>query len=665
MNSNDAKPFIQTPRPGSTKHSRGVALVVSLLMVVVLLGVLMAITSTLSLSSRRITGDQRATQQAQFAAESGVALVRARLKETFKLIDSISIAQSVTDTALETAIQNFCDGTALSAGTSITSATSPGNTGPGTCVSSLNVAGANKFNLFTTNITTGYPTGVTASDYWRDVFYDGGGTPKQVQQVISTAGGASTRYTLTGYGLVPSGAKRLGPSLYEIDFKLAAPLLAGEIMVGSNAVSTRKIQLSMPPTTYTLTISRPSFAQYVLFRNKTTAPGTNGGQLYFTDTEIFNGPVHTNGTPGFAGNMTLGFTGSSGPQFTDQFTSAASGYSVATRADNTNSLPCTTVAQLATTTCLADMFTPKAPKFAQSSIPLPTNNNNQARAAIGGDPTNTASVTATELKTAWNVSTVPTGVYYSQGNGGTTPNTSSSWKGGIYVEGDVDSLKFSTSGIFQVVTIKQGTTTTVFTQQSNGTWTVSVNNGVVKTLSATPAFNGMIYVAGNVTSLNGDSSATADIASGSQITLSTTGNVNINSDITYAEDPRTIASATNVLGIYSSGGSVKIDGPYNQDLNVNASIMATASGQGFGSVNSGTNLGSINPRINLLGGVIEDQSQIVGTISSPYKGYRRNYSYDPRFRNGFAPPYFPLQQQWSESAADFTQPKIVWEPKAN
>jgi Tfp pilus assembly protein PilX len=639
MNSNDAKPFVQTPRSGSTKHSRGVALVVSLLMVVVLLGVLMAITSTLSLSSRRITGDQRATQQAQFAAESGVAQVRARLKETFALINSISIAQSVTDTALETAIQNFCDGTALSAGNSITSATSPGNTGPGTCVSSLNVAGANKFSLFTTNITTGYPTGVTANDYWRDAFYDDGS--KQVQQAINTAGGASTRFTLTGYGLIPLGAKRLGPSLYEIDFKLASPLLAGEIMVGSNAVSKRKLQLSMPTQTYTLTISRPSYAQYVLFRNKTNATSANGGgPLYFRNAETFNGPVHTNSTPNFSGTP--------GPTFTDKFTSAASGPNGIT-----------------------GTFT-VAPQYGLDAIPLPNNENNQVRASFGGNAADTSSVSTTELQTAWGVSTVTNGVYYSQGNGGTTPNTGSSWKGGLYINGTVDSMTLSKSGIYQVITIKQGTTTTVFTQQSNGTWTVTVNSVLVKTLSATPAFNGMIYVEGSVTSLTGDGSATADIASGSQLTLSTTGDVNIKNDITYTDDPTANSTATNVLGIYSSGGNVKLDGPMNQPLNVNASIMATKSGHGFGTVNVTSSRGTPAPNINLLGGVIEDQSQTVSNFTTDASGnltvnggYRRNYSYDPRFRLGFAPPFFPLQQQWSESVADFTQPKIIWEPKAN
>jgi Tfp pilus assembly protein PilX len=632
MNSNDAKPFVQTPRSGSTKHSRGVALVVSLLMVVVLLGVLMAITSTLSLSSRRITGDQRATQQAQFAAESGVAQVRARLKETFALINSISIAQSVTDTALETAIQNFCDGTALSAGNSITSATSPGNTGPGTCVSSLNVAGTNKFSLFTTNITTGYPTGVTANDYWRDAFYDDGS--KQVQQAINTAGGASTRFTLTGYGLIPLGAKRLGPSLYEIDFKLASPLLAGEIMVGSNAVSKRKLQLSMPPTTYTLTISRPSYAQYVLFRNKTTA--VSGGQLYFRSNEIFNGPVHTNGTPAFSGTP--------GPTFTDKFTSAASSPSAGS-----------TIATFTTTPA----------KYSQTAIPLPGNSNNQVRAAFGGNASDASPVSASELQGAWGVSAMPTGIYYSQGNGATTPNTGSSWKGGLYINGTVDSMTLSKSGIYQVITIKQGTTTTVFTQQSNGTWTVMVNNVVVKTLSATPAFNGMIYVAGSLSSLTGDGMATADIASGSQLTISTTGDVNIKNDITYTDDPTTNPSATNVLGIYSSGGSILLDGPPNQSLNVNASIMASGSNEGFGTANVNSRTGSPTTKINLLGGVIEDQSQTVSIGEPITNGYNRNYIYDPRFRLGFAPPYFPLQQQWSELAADFTQPKIIWEPKAN
>ncbi len=615
---------------GSTKHSQGVALVVSLLMVVVLLGVLMAVTSTLSLASRRITSDQSATQQTQFAAESGLALARARLKETYTLLNSMSIPQSVTDATLETAIQNFCDGAALTP-----------STGPATCTSSLNVTGMNKFSLFTTYITSGYPTGVTASAYWQDVFYDAGGsTPKQVQKVISTAGGASTRYTLTGYGLIPVDAKRLAPSLYQINFTLAAPQLKGEMMVGSNAVSTRKIQLSMPSPspTFTLTISRPSYAQYVLFRNQTTNP--SGSQLYFLNGETFNGPVHTNGTPGFSGTP--------GPTFTDKFTSAAS-----------------------SPTGTSATFTTTAPQYGQTVIPLPSNSNNQIRASYGGNASDMTAITATELPNAWGVPSMASGVYFSQGNG-TTPNTGSSWKGGLYVNGNVNSMTLSKSGNYQVITIVQGATTTVFAQQSNGTWTVTVNNVLVKTLSASPAFNGMIYVAGGVTSLSGDGTGVADIASGSQITLSTTGTVNITNDITYTDNPTTNSSATNVLGIYSSGGNVLLNGPMNQSLNVNASIMASGSGNGFGTVNVASSRGTPAPNINLLGGVIEDQSQQVSTFTTNSSGnlvvtggYGRNYSYDPRFRLGFAPPFFPLQQQWSDSVADFTQQKGVWEPKGN
>lgn len=631
------KPSVQDHRPGQNKHSSGVALVVSLLMVIVLLGVLMTITGTLSLSSRRVTGDQAVTQQAQFAAESGLALARARLQETYALINSLSIPANVTNTTLEADIQNFCDGAAL---VLVTGSSFP------SCSSNPSLTSANKFSLFTNNISTGYPTGVTPSAYWQDVFYDGGGTPKQVQQVVSTAGGASTRYTLTGYGLIPVGAQRLYTNTYQISFRLAAPQLTGEVMVGGNAVSTRKLQLSISSQTFTLTISRPSFAQYVLFRNQTTS--TSGGQLYFTNGEVFNGPVHTNQTPGFGGP--------SGPTFSDQFTSAASDY------EGTNGLGCTTIAQLSSAPC-SSMFTGAQPQFNLSTIPLPTNNNNQARASYGGDASNTAAVTAAELQTAWGVPSMTPGVYYSQGNG-TTSNIGSSWKGGLYIKGNVDSMKLSTFGGFQVITIVQGPTTTIFTQQSGGTWTVTVNGSVVKTLGASPAFNGMIYVAGDVTSLNGDGTAAADITSGSQLTLSTTGNVTINSDITYTDVPSaTNLSVTNVLGIYSSGGSVKIDGPSDQDLNVNASIMATTSGQGFGSVKYNQDIGS--PRINLLGGIIEDQSQTVGTIGTPYLGYRRNYTYDPRFRLGFAPPFFPLEQQWSESVTDFTQLKGVWEPKGN
>ena len=88
----------------------------------------------------------------------------------------------------------------------------------------------------------------------------------------------------------------------------------GEVVAGDKVVATRTLRLETPGT-FEVVVERPSFSKYVLFRNRTKSVG--GSQLYFTDDERFNGPVHINGQPGLAswrGGL---------PQFFDQFTTAA------------------------------------------------------------------------------------------------------------------------------------------------------------------------------------------------------------------------------------------------------------------------------------------------------------------------------------------------------
>ena len=116
-----------------------------------------------------------------------------------------------------------------------------------------------------------------------------------------------------------------------------------------------------------------------------------------------------------------------------------------------------------------------------------------------------------------------------------------------------------------------------------------------------------------------------------------------------------------MLGIYTGGGNVLLDGPRNQHLNLHATVMASRAGKGFGTVNASAFRGYVSGdkvRINLLGGVIEDQSQTVGSSTG---GYRRNYTYDPRFADGFAPPYFPTQINWEDRAKPLSRQRGLWE----
>ena len=655
------------------KRQEGFALVVVLLSATVLLVALLAVTSTLALSSRRSTTDQRVTLQAQYAAESGLSRAQSKLSEVQSVLGGLRVPANTNASAIERHAQNFC-GTALSAqrvNGEVLCDTVPVEAGDG-----------GRFSLFTDYIPQkNYPRGTTPSEYWLEVFY--GDPDREDTEVAGSGSGAQTRYR-TSFNLVPTAVRFMKNDDYRFEFNVSPIQSTGEVVAGNRVMSTRTVRLETP-NTFEVAVKRPSFSEYVLFRNQTQAVG--GGQLYFTDGERFNGPVHTNEQPGLAswrGGL---------PGFLDKFTTAAERprYSGNIGPDD-----------------YLNVFMGDEPLFKKAEVPLPTSNNNQLRAAFGGDPSDSSTVRERDLKAVWNVSELDRGVYYSRGNG-SAANSGSSWQGGLYVKGDVKDLTFSTQRGKQVIRITQqeilrvekvwdygyyryngrryygwhqdevpvyGPAKTItFRQTGENAWDVE-ENGRTKPLSGN--FNGMIYVDGNIKNLGGDGTNAADIAAKSQLTLATTGDITVKKSITYTDDPREKEDATNVLGIYTNGGSVLLDGPSEngsdirpgdlsvptEDINLHASVMASAPGEGFGTYEPNEDRGFVSngrlARINLLGGIIEDQSQTVGSNTG---GYKRNYNFDPRFADGFAPPYFPTQTNWEGDTKPFTRQPGLWEAR--
>ncbi|WP_287417970.1 PilX N-terminal domain-containing pilus assembly protein, partial [Oceanithermus sp.] len=64
------------------KKPLGIALVVTLLFALLLFLAIVAVSSSLSLSGKRVTSNQKAALEAQYAAESGLALATTRLSLT-------------------------------------------------------------------------------------------------------------------------------------------------------------------------------------------------------------------------------------------------------------------------------------------------------------------------------------------------------------------------------------------------------------------------------------------------------------------------------------------------------------------------------------------------------------------------------------------------------
>lgn len=118
------------------------------------------------------------------------------------------------------------------------------------------------------------------------------------------------------------------------------------------------------------------------------------------------------------------------------------------------------------------------------------------------------------------------------------------------------------------------------------------------------------------------------------------GNVYIDDDIMYAQDPRT-GPSDDRLGIAVDNNVIITDNPQNNnDVRVQATIFCRSGA--FMAENYSTRPPS--GTIDLLGGLVMHQRGPVGTFSSRTgrirSGFSKRYRYDERFRVS-APPFFP------------------------
>ena len=632
----------------TSRKTAGVTLVVTVLIVMLLLAGVVVVTGQLALSARKSGVDQEATIRAQYVAESGVARGQARLRQARSILSTVAIAQNgTTQASLKALFAQFCTVSLGSVGDLVTTVGTLAV--PATLCTANMGAGVISTAGDALNSNIAWP-----KDGSGNIVYPAGWTAATWPALFSTAG---LSLGGTAGDLSIGGALKLRPVnvvKQGIDDYLLNMQIVSVESTGSSSTSSRSLR-SDSPTSFTLRINRPPFSTYAQFRNQTTATSSNGGNaLYFAQGESFNGPVHT--------NSTLRLSGPTGPTFQgDLSTSTGSAGSPSIDFNNITA-PCNSLTSIQTGAC-SSMYPGGSVSYPHyiSFIPLPLNNNDQVRASLGLpqmiDPvTNLPTpLAATEAPLALGLNPllpIPSGVYYSKV---TSPTTI---MGGMYVQGDAD-VKLSTTSAtprLQMIDITQppapatGGVITHFEQTAGGIWTVKKGSGPTTNVSGT--FNGMLYVNGNV-NMSGDGSNSPDIASNSALTVSNTnGDIKLKTSMTYAECPlvpsascpagsTANADATNVLGFFSSNGSVLLDGPDGSDMNVNATVLASTSGKGFGSVHYNR---SIKTNINLIGGIIEDQSQTVSAGTND--GYTRKYVYDPRFKDGYSPPFFPLQQRW-------------------
>ena len=395
---------------------------------------------------------------------------------------------------------------------------------------------------------------------------------------------------------------------------------------GTTGTTSNKVLLSGD---FTVQVQRANFARYSLFTNsQTTQSGTN---VWFTNQTRFAGPVHTNARFNFALNP----SGTFGDVITQtdqlaRFYNLGSPVSLDAAFNGTRDVP-----------VFNNTFTRNAGTITLSSPSQQTDMENQAR---GGQTFSS------------------NGIY--------VPNNGSSLTGGIYVRGDGTVNMSVDGGNNAVYTVTQGGTTQTITVNKTNNTTMVVG-------STTNTYNGipdgiddvgtLIYATGGITSLMGT------VQEDTQMTVASAGDMSITNNITYQDFtpgvgtpgtvgyvPPTADGTTNLLGLVSWGGNVRISTSAPNNVNVHSTILAR---QGVFQVD---NYSSGSPRgiATLLGGIISDDYGAFGTFNGStgqqVSGYGRNFVYDTRMDVGNAPPYFPSLNTFIAFTNGITD-KIVWQ----
>ncbi len=465
----------------------------------------------------------------------------------------------------------------------------------------------------------------------------------------------------------PCAIHSLGGDTYEFFYTYTVTSL------GQTATGRRQVSFS---GNYSITVRRQNFARFALFTDVQLTP--LGGAIWFTNRTTFDGPVHTNGEYRFA--------------FFPQFGTPDPGSPC--NLANIQSTPLTSVSNLAWfnnggapveltanenvssgTRIDAPVMpgcdplnvpnnTPANFTRGVSAVPLPSDPFSQKGVSVGRTPTDTSPVTDAQISAAIPeltgvcgspqppCSSFP-GIYIPR-----TTDLSGPMGGGIYIQGDLNSMTLSFSGANAVYTLVQGTQTVTVTVNRTLQQT-TVTNSAWPVASQTRTFAGvpkgwqsgsgnvnatMVYVEGNLNSISGT------LGQNDQATVAASGNINITNHLVYQVPPVVTdptSNPTNVLGLYSAGGDITIDPSAPNDLQIHAVMMAGSTTSSYNSSVNVINYNSGSPRgqIHLIGGLIEKYYGPFGTFSSStgsiLTGYGRDFKYDRRMSRGFTPPFFP------------------------
>jgi hypothetical protein len=375
---------------------------------------------------------------------------------------------------------------------------------------------------------------------------------------------------------------------------------------------------------FTVRVQHDNFARYALFDVHHAMP--SGTDVWFKNTTNFSGPVHSNDQFRFYGNPSGTFDG----LVTQHLTKAKfynQGDYVQLDADN------------------------------NSPYDVPVFNAGFQR---GVDEINLeSSITQDDLKEqaqGGEGGSYDPGIYVNTEAGNV--------KGGIYVKGDATVEMGKDASNNATYRIVQGGTTKIITV-TNTTTTVQTLGGSTDTYNGKPDgidnLGTIIYVDGGVDSLKGT------VQKDSQVTVSSQNDIVITDNISYEEyntgPPPSAVGKTNLLGILSWGGNVRVGAAAPNNVTIHGTVMArngvfTADDYSSKCYPNGCGIAT------LLGGAITNFYGAFGTFNGAtgqqLSGYGRNFVYDERMAQGNAPPYFPSMRTFTAFTNDITD-KLTWQ----
>ncbi len=378
--------------------------------------------------------------------------------------------------------------------------------------------------------------------------------------------------------------------------------------------------------TVEIALRQASFGRFAYFTDKETS-SISGGAIWWKAGETVDGPVHSNNSGG--SNFNINYVGSTSPIFLDMVTGSGP------RID----------------------YYPGSPNNENTFKKIYKDGSKGFR--LGVPRIEMPPSTSIQKEAAWGGTDFPggsSGVYLRADAGG-----------GIYIQGNA-SITLSVNGSGnQVVTIKQGTRTTVITiDRHTRTASVSGPVGSGSPTSSTTLPNGVIFCSGHITSLSGTVAdnlvQNGEIVVRSSMTIATevsktnpsqNKDIEITGNLVYRtrpnkhlDDDASANLAAGTLGLVARDIRISSSSPRNVEINAvcmcggqdtNGSFYA----ENYDSRQTGT--------LTVLGGIIQRSRGPVGTFNSSTgqtsTGFTKNYSYDPRLAAN-PPPFYPTTGQY-------------------